>query len=338
MADSEHVRVVQSGKESIATWRRENPTGVLDLRRADLARLSLNQCDLHNADLEWADLRWADLVAADLTGANCTRTDFHKADLTTAVLERATLINTNFEDANLAATRFANSLIGGTRFLTTDLSTATGLGATRHQKPSQIDDETLQVSLDLPKSFLNGCGVYLPFQAVVYRVLLGGPKDVESDVKRARESIHSWNDHNSRRHGTVLLPVWWRTHATPELGDRPQGLLNRQIVDQGDIMVAVFWSRLGTPTGEAESGTAEEIERFLDANKPVLAYFCNRPLRQDFDERQWQRLKEFRSHVQKRGLTGEFSSGSDLARQLHSHLSATLDRLQRDRATAGGVA
>jgi hypothetical protein len=35
-------------------------------------------------------------------------------------------------------------------------------------------------------------------------------------------------------------------------------------VESGDILMGVFWTRLGTPTGKAPSGTVEEIEHFRD--------------------------------------------------------------------------
>ena len=42
------------------------------------------------------------------------------------------------------------------------------------------------------------------------------------------------------------------------------------------MVVAVFWSRFGSPTEEYASGTEEEIERMLDSGKPVMLYFIER--------------------------------------------------------------
>lgn len=44
------------------------------------------------------------------------------------------------------------------------------------------------------------------------------------------------------------------------------------------ILVAVFWTRLGTDTGEYASGTMEEVEEFRAAGKPVLLYFSSGPI------------------------------------------------------------
>lgn len=46
-----------------------------------------------------------------------------------------------------------------------------------------------------------------------------------------------------------------------------------QLVDKCDMAVGVFWTRLGTPTDLAASGTVEEIERLGQADKIVMLYF-----------------------------------------------------------------
>ena len=44
------------------------------------------------------------------------------------------------------------------------------------------------------------------------------------------------------------------------MGERAQAIINRQIVKDSDLVVAIFWTRIGTPTGVAQSGMIEEIE------------------------------------------------------------------------------
>lgn len=328
MANPEHVNLVLKGREAILAWRRDHPGEKLDLRRAELWQKQLNGCDLSYALMEWTDLRWADLIECNFSGAQCERADFHKADMARVVLDGGNFARANFEDAKLVDAGFKSAVFGGTRFVNTEIVAPRDLATALHLSPSIIDDETLRASPDLPVDFLRGCGLFLPFQAIVYRVILGGPSDVEKDVAVAREAVHEWNDLYAQQRGQVLLPIWWKTHSTPQLGDRPQAILNRQLIDRGDVLVAVFWTRLGTPTGVAESGTAEEIERFLDADKPVLAYFCKRALPQKHDKEQWRRLEVFRDEVRKRGLVGEYSGSAELSRQLVRHLSATIDRLR----------
>ena len=97
------------------------------------------------------------------------------------------------------------------------------------------------------------------------------------------------------------------------MGDRPQAVINKQVLKDCDLLVAVFWTRLGSPTGEAASGTVEEIEEHLKAGKPAMIYFSNAPVRPDsIDEAQYRALREFRANCEARGLIETFESPSEL--------------------------
>jgi hypothetical protein len=118
------------------------------------------------------------------------------------------------------------------------------------------------------------------------------------------EHIHS----DSRR--IVLLPIGWETHSVPAMGDRPQALINKQILKDCDLLVGVFWTRIGTATGEYESGSVEEIEEHIKAERPVMLYFSNSPVLPDsVDADQYARLKLFKDSCKPRGL---YESYSDL--------------------------
>jgi hypothetical protein len=43
-----------------------------------------------------------------------------------------------------------------------------------------------------------------------------------------------------------------------------------------DLVIAIFWTRLGTKTPRADSGTVEEISEHANAGKPALVYFSSR--------------------------------------------------------------
>lgn len=329
MAQDEHAKIVRRGAEALQEWRQQNPGVRLDLqdamlRRADLTHANLSEANLRNANLEWGDLRWADLVEADLSGAVLNRADFHKADLQGADLRRADLTNANLEDANFKDAILAQAIFSHTRMANTDFSGALGLDRTNHPARSEIDDETINKSGGLPDHFLSGCGRHMTYQATVYRVLIGSPSDVQDERRAARDTIRAWNDHHSRYLGAVALPIMWETHATPRLGGSPQEIINPQIVEPSQILVCIFWTRLGTPTDKWESGTAEEIERFLSQGKPVLVYFCKRLLPHNTDVQEWTRLQDFKKKIMNRGLIGEFESPEELTKKLDQRLTETV--------------
>lgn len=135
----------------------------------------------------------------------------------------------------------------------------------------------------------------MSFPAQVFRVLIASPSDVSIERDIAVRAIQEWNDLNASERRIVLLPLKWETHSAPEYGKRPQEVINRQVVDHCDLLVGIFWTRIGSPTGIADSGTIEEIERIAEAGKPVMLYFSG--ARQDPDKidlDQLSKLREFK--------------------------------------------
>ncbi len=108
----------------------------------------------------------------------------------------------------------------------------------------------------------------MSYAARVFRILIASPSDVNDERDIAVSTIQAWNDLNSSERQIVLLPLRWETHSAPEYNRRPQEVINRQVVDHCDLLVGVFWTRIGSPTGAAESGTLEEIERVATRENP----------------------------------------------------------------------
>src|SRR5205085_2574350 len=107
----------------------------------------------------------------------------------------------------------------------------------------------------------------------LFRVFFSAPSDVVEEEPIVREVLDEWNrQHGDRAKARVEL-ISWRTHAHPATGQRPQALINKQAFDRVDVVVGIFWTRFGTPTGAAGSGTEEEIKRGLRTRKRVLVYF-----------------------------------------------------------------
>ena len=120
----------------------------------------------------------------------------------------------------------------------------------------------------------------MAYPTLALHLLISAPGDVPlADMSIIRKTISQWNLNLGRHVGLTVLPVSWTEHAVAEFGERPQEILNDQIVEGADLAVALFQDRLGTPTGEAESGTAEEIKVLVEAGKSVavLVNSASRP-------------------------------------------------------------
>lgn len=173
----------------------------------------------------------------------------------------------------------------------------------------------------------------MSFEATILKILIASPGDVDEERQAIPEVIARWNNTNSETTKVVLLPVKWETHSAPLMGDRPQGVINEQVVKSCDMAIGVFWTRLGSPTGTSESGTAEEIDWFIKNNKPVMLYFSSRdidPTKLDID--QYKALKDFEKRMQKIGLTGSYSSLADFREKLLNQLSINVRNFMEGRA------
>ena len=167
----------------------------------------------------------------------------------------------------------------------------------------------------------------MSFPATVLRVLIASPSDIPEARDAVEGALHSWNRCYAITRNIILLPWRWETDSVPLLGDHPQAIINDQGVDGTDIVVALFGSRLGSPTREAVSGTVEEIERAVNSGKPTHLYFSTAPLPHDIDTAQIEGLRNFKKEIRERGLLGEFDDIHNLENQIWSAIEHDLSKM-----------
>lgn len=167
----------------------------------------------------------------------------------------------------------------------------------------------------------------MAYDSRVYRVLVASPSDVDEERDTVTSVIQGWNDLHSLTRKIVLLPVRWETHTSPEYGVRPQEVINKQIVDDCDILVGIFWTRIGSPTGVADSGTLEEIERVARSGKPVMLYFSRVAVDPELIKtEQIEKLKIFKEKTLSIGLVESFRTRNEF----RDKFAQQLERKVRD--------
>jgi hypothetical protein len=157
--------------------------------------------------------------------------------------------------------------------------------------------------------------------------MIASPSDVAAERQKTRDIIHEWNAIHSTERQVVLLPVGWETHSSPSMEDRAQSVINKQVLTDCDLLVAVFWTRLGSPTGEAVSGTVEEIQEHISAGKPAMLYFSDVPVQMgSVDNEQYQALLHFKKECLKKGLVEVYESISEFHEKFRRQLTQTINR------------
>jgi hypothetical protein len=165
----------------------------------------------------------------------------------------------------------------------------------------------------------------MAYRATAIPIMIASPGDVLEEREAARDGLHTWNYINSLREKVVLMPVGWETHSSPELGERPQKLTNDRVLKECDLLVGIFWTRLGTPTGASISGTVEEIERHIAEGKPVMLYFSSRPVAPEMlDPDQYAALKEFKNKSKNMGLIEEYENFPEFKEKFSRQLALCL--------------
>lgn len=125
----------------------------------------------------------------------------------------------------------------------------------------------------------------------------------------------------------MIEPVRLESHAQLAQGSHPQDIIDHQLLDRCDVLIAVFWSKLGTPTEKHESGTVQEINEFIARHRAdrVLLFFCERDLPHSVDTQELERLKAFKKDIQGKGLYRGFRSTEAFATELRQQVELVMN-------------
>src|SRR5689334_6671639 len=155
----------------------------------------------------------------------------------------------------------------------------------------------------------------MPRQATAYTVVIASPGDTGTERTVLAEVVHAWNAANWAATGIVLLPVIWEIHSTPDTD-------HVQLIRDADMLVGIFWTRLGAPTREAESRTIEEMDRFRKAGRHVVLYFSDAPASPDKANRErYERLGEYRARCERDGSADRYDSVTEIREKFDRHLT-----------------
>jgi hypothetical protein len=157
--------------------------------------------------------------------------------------------------------------------------------------------------------------------------MIASPGDVQPERNMVRDVIQEWNNVNGSTRKVYLHAVGWETHSAPDFSGHPQEIINSQVLADSDLLVAIFWTRIGTKTPKAASGTVEEILEHVKAGKPAMLYFSSAPVRPDsVDSEQYAKLLEFKELCKSKGLFETFESLYEFRQKFANQLGMHLNR------------
>nr|WP_314443917.1 hypothetical protein [uncultured Sphingomonas sp.] len=166
----------------------------------------------------------------------------------------------------------------------------------------------------------------MTYSATAIEVMIASPSDVVRERQIVKDVLAEWNAMHSRREKICLMAIGWETHSSPELSGRAQELINERVLKHADILVGIFWTRVGSPTGKSISGSIEEIERHRESGKPVMLYFSTAPVSvTNLDTKQIEELEKFKAWARGEGLIETFEDTLDFANKFRSQLQFALN-------------
>ena len=147
-----------------------------------------------------------------------------------------------------------------------------------------------------------------------YHIFIASPGDVAAERGLVRAYFDNFNRNAGLARRVRLQVVDWENFSTAGVG-RPQELITKQTLERFRaslvLVIVVMAQRFGTPSGEAESGTEEEVRRALDSNAesgfPEVKCFFREieqfvappdPERIAEALEQWQHVMQFRREIE----------------------------------------
>jgi hypothetical protein len=187
----------------------------------------------------------------------------------------------------------------------------------------------------------------MPRHSLVVRVFVASPSDVRDEREQLETLISEMNKIWGKTLSVIFELIKWETDIYPAFGSDPQSVINSQLDDDYDVFIGILWSKFGTKTPRAESGTLEEFERAYsrlksEYNKPeIMMYFKDTPLPPSkISPADMLKIQEFKESISSRGgIYGTFEDATGFQSSLRAHLSAVAQKfmkLRTDETTETG--
>lgn len=169
------------------------------------------------------------------------------------------------------------------------------------------------------------------YTANCFNVMIVSPSDVQEERNIIKENLYRWNELNSHHRKIIFSVLGYDINAHPDSGKHPQEILNHQLLEQADLIIAIFWTKLGSPTTEYSSGSVEEISKHIQQGKQALIYFSNKSVDlRNLDSEQYKRLQEYKNSIQKSAFYKEFSTDEEFKRMLNDDIQLLANELAED--------
>ena len=164
----------------------------------------------------------------------------------------------------------------------------------------------------------------------VLKLVVASPSDVKPERDAVSDAVKELNDGVARHLGIGIELLRWETDTYPGFHPQgPQGLVDNALqIPNCDILVGIFWKRLGTPVRDAASGTEHEFKLAYEAWKrnarpQIMMYFKERSYTptNKIETDQWGLVLEFKNNFPTEGFWRPFPSTRKFGEMFRKNLT-----------------
>lgn len=158
-----------------------------------------------------------------------------------------------------------------------------------------------------------------------YKVFIASPDDVIAERDIIEKAINKISIPNVR-----LKVIRWENDLPSTSATKPQDLINNYLLDECDLLVGLFWTKFGKKTKNADSGTVEEIEKFILNRKPVILYFFDKPVNPlSINSEDIDKIKQFREKYKDNGIYKVLNSDEHLNENISKDVIYNIGELEK---------
>lgn len=160
------------------------------------------------------------------------------------------------------------------------------------------------------------------------RCFIASPSDTEEERKICEKVFEEINAGIGIPYKFIIKSLKWENDVHPGIGDDGQDVINRQVKDKYDLFIGIMYTKFGTPTLRASSGTEEEFIRAYEEakklkNMEIMFYFNDAPIEPSkINISDYQKVTEFRNNVvATKCMYSMYNGLDDFESKLSKHLN-----------------
>ncbi len=158
----------------------------------------------------------------------------------------------------------------------------------------------------------------------IYKCFIASPGDTTTEREICDHVFQEINKTQGQQFNFRIESKKWENDARPSVGESGQDVINKQLVNDFQLFIGIMFTRFGSPTKNAESGTEEEfnIAYKNKDNVEIMFYFNDDNINPNsIDADQLNKVKTFKNKLSdKGGLYSTYVGVKDFETKLRNHL------------------